>query len=136
MPPLGAHRLGRQQNVRCAFANTATKFALPNNRMRTAHVPDNEKSHPAPVPSQAMAFSIAPRTIGSWSLPKYISVLFTKIVGEPNPPRSITSWVLARKRCLISSSSDRRTRAAPSKPQASAIWARTSGSSRFLFSPK
>src|SRR5689334_2235564 len=35
------------------------------------------------------------RTSGSRSLPKYMSVLSTKIVGEPNPPRAITSSVLA-----------------------------------------
>ncbi len=37
----------------------------------------------------------ASRISGSRSLPKYISVLSTKMVGEPNPPRAITSSVLA-----------------------------------------
>src|SRR5258705_6392 len=37
----------------------------------------------------------ASRISGSRSLPKYISVLSTKMVGEPKPPRAITSSVLA-----------------------------------------
>src|SRR5664279_1283097 len=35
------------------------------------------------------------------SLPKYMSVLSTKMVGEPNPPRAITSSVLALSWSLI-----------------------------------
>jgi len=37
----------------------------------------------------------ASRTSGSRSLPKYMSVLSMKMVGEPKPPRAITSSVLA-----------------------------------------
>ncbi len=37
----------------------------------------------------------ASRTSGIRSLPKYMSVLSTKMVGDPNPPRAITSSVLA-----------------------------------------
>ena len=37
----------------------------------------------------------ASRISGIRSLPKYMSVLSTKMVGEPNPPRAITSSVLA-----------------------------------------
>src|SRR6266853_4321374 len=37
----------------------------------------------------------ASRISGIRSLPKYISVLSMKMVGEPNPPRAMTSSVLA-----------------------------------------
>ncbi len=33
---------------------------------------------------------------GRRSLPKYMSVRFTKMVGEPKPPRAITSSVFSR----------------------------------------
>src|SRR5947209_3678637 len=39
--------------------------------------------------------STASRISGIRSLPKYMSDLSTKMVGEPNPPRAITSSVLA-----------------------------------------
>src|SRR5260370_42154206 len=37
----------------------------------------------------------ASRISGILSLPKYMSVLSTKMVGDPNPPRTMTSSVLA-----------------------------------------
>ena len=43
----------------------------------------------------------ASRISGIRSLPKYMSVLPTKIVGEPKPPRAITSSVLALSWSLI-----------------------------------
>src|ERR1700761_6501711 len=45
----------------------------------------------------ALAFrrDSASRNSGSRSLPKYMSVLSRKIVGEPKPPRAITSSVFA-----------------------------------------
>src|SRR6478736_3696646 len=45
--------------------------------------------------------STASRISGMRSLPKYMSVLSTNIVGEPNPPRAITSSVLALSWSLI-----------------------------------
>jgi aspartyl-tRNA(Asn)/glutamyl-tRNA(Gln) amidotransferase subunit A len=51
----------------------------------------------------ALAFRLAnaSRISGRRSLPKYMSVLSRKIVGEPNPPRAITSSVLALSASLI-----------------------------------
>ncbi len=43
----------------------------------------------------------ASRISGSRSLPKYMSVLSTKMVGEPKPPRATTSSVLALSWSLI-----------------------------------
>src|SRR4029077_2774528 len=51
----------------------------------------------------ALAFprAKASRISGRGSLPKYLSVLARKMVGEPNPPRAITSSVLALSWSLI-----------------------------------
>src|SRR5207245_5685876 len=46
----------------------------------------------------------ASRIKGSRSLPKYISVLSTKMVGEPKPPRATASSVLALSWSLIACS--------------------------------
>ena len=46
----------------------------------------------------------ASRISGIRSLPKYMSVLSTKMVGEPKPPRAITSSVLALSWSLIACS--------------------------------
>src|SRR5262249_10595303 len=43
----------------------------------------------------------ASRSSGRRSLPKYMSVLSRKMVGEPKPPRAITSSVLALSWSLI-----------------------------------
>ena len=45
--------------------------------------------------------STASRISGMRSLPKYMSSPPTNMVGEPKPPRSISSCVLARSRSLI-----------------------------------
>src|SRR6202035_4465312 len=51
----------------------------------------------------ALAFlrASASRTSGRRSLPKYMSVLSMKMVGEPKPPRAITSSVFALSWSLI-----------------------------------
>src|SRR6187397_1643975 len=51
--------------------------------------------------ARAFRRSSASRISGIRSLPKYMSVLPTKIVGEPKPPRAITSSVLALSWSLI-----------------------------------
>src|SRR6185369_12077976 len=51
--------------------------------------------------ARAFRRSSASRISSIRSLPKYMSVLSTKIVGEPKPPRAITSSVLALSWSLI-----------------------------------
>src|SRR4029077_16601821 len=51
--------------------------------------------------ARAFRRSSASRIKSMRSLPKYMSVLSTNIVGEPNPPRAITSSVLALSWSLI-----------------------------------
>src|SRR5579872_4291768 len=65
---------------------------------RTKFAADNLFRHYA-----ALAFRRvkASRSSGRRSLPKYMSVLSRKIVGEPNPPRAITSSVFALSASLI-----------------------------------
>ena len=59
---------------------------------RTEFTADDRLRHQAAL---ALRRCSASRISGIRSLPKYMSVLSTKIVGEPNPPRTMTSSVLA-----------------------------------------
>src|SRR5262245_29724115 len=65
---------------------------------RTELAADDDLRHQA-----ALAFCRcnASRISGRRSLPKYMSVLSTKMVGEPKPPRAITSSVLTLSWSLI-----------------------------------
>src|SRR6266545_537204 len=65
---------------------------------RTELTADDGLRHQA---ARAFTRSSASRISGIRSLPKYMSVLSTKIVGEPNPPRAITSSVLALSWSLV-----------------------------------
>ena len=79
-----AHLARRQRRGRKAFQ---TQFLR-----RTEFAADDGFRHHAAL---ALRRCSASRTSGNRSLPKYMSVLSMKIVGEPNPPRAITSSVLA-----------------------------------------
>src|SRR5882672_3039560 len=65
---------------------------------RTKLVADDRLRHQAAL---ALRRASASRTSSRRSLPKYMSVLSMKMVGEPKPPRAITSSVLALSRSLI-----------------------------------
>src|SRR5699024_1414284 len=68
---------------------------------RTEIAADDGLRHQAAFP---WSRSTASRISGIRSLPKYMSVLSTKMVGEPKPPRAITSSVLALSWSLIACS--------------------------------
>src|SRR5581483_9777710 len=59
---------------------------------RAEFAADHRASHQA---ARSLRRISASRISGSRSLPKYMSVLSRKMVGEPKPPRAITSSVLA-----------------------------------------
>src|SRR5690348_10182327 len=68
---------------------------------RTEFAADDRFWHQAAL---AVRRCSASRISGIRSLPKYISVLSIKIVGEPKPPRAITSSVLALSWSLMACS--------------------------------
>src|SRR5262249_43041133 len=59
---------------------------------RAEFAADDSSRHQA---ARSLRRASASRISGRRSLPKYMSVLSTKMVGEPKPPRAITSSVLA-----------------------------------------
>src|SRR5258705_10369695 len=85
-----AHLSGRQ--VRCGKCFQAQALGRPE------FATNDGSRHQAAC---SLPRSSASRIRGIRSLPKYMSVLLTKMVGEPNPPRAITSSVLALSCSLI-----------------------------------
>src|SRR6478672_6737940 len=68
---------------------------------RTEFAADDGLRHQA---ARSLRRARASRISGRRSLPKYMSVLSTKMVGEPKPPRATTSSVLALSWSLIACS--------------------------------
>jgi len=79
-----AHLPRRQRYRRKAFQ--------PQVLRRSEFAADDRLRHQA---ARSLARDKASRISGIRSLPKYMSVLSRKMVGDPNPPRAITSSVLA-----------------------------------------
>lgn len=71
--------------------------------------------------------AIARSSSSSRSLPKYMSVPLTNIVGVPKPPRATSSSVLRRRRSLSAGCAMRSRNAGPSNPTDAATCATTSG---------
>src|SRR6478609_3330109 len=83
------------------FDGARRKLLQPQRLGRAEFAADDSPHHQAAL---ALLRSSASRISGRRSLPKYMSVLPTKIVGEPKPPRATTSSVLALSWSLIACS--------------------------------
>ena len=73
---------------------------------------------------------------GMRSLPKYMSSPSRNIVGEPKPPRSISSSVLARSRSLYGCEAILAKNASASMPQAVTMGRNTSSCEMSCKSPQ
>src|SRR5579864_819437 len=86
-----ARRADRDTHLPCS-ERQPSKRLQPQPLGRAERAANDGAHHQA---ARSLARASASRTSGRRSLPKYMSVLSMKMVGEPKPPRAITSSVLA-----------------------------------------